>query len=307
MAPDYSGRRVTVFGGTGFLGRRLVRRLSADGYRVRVAVRHPGNDPFEGESIGIERMYADVAEGSSVARAVEGADCVVNTVGLYTETGRATFHAIHVAGAREVARRSAATGAQLLHISGIGADPGSASRYVTARGEGELAVREEDRNAVILRPGVLFGEDDAFLCSLLGMVRGLPLIPIFGRGSTRLQPVHVDDVARAAASILSRENPLIKTYELGGPAILTYRELLETIARSLNLNRLFLPVPFTLWDALATVISLLPNPPVTRDQVVLMRGDNVASPKHGTFRDLGLAPRALEDSLSLLIRDSGAR
>ena len=237
----------------------------------------------------------------SVNRALREVDSVVNAVGLYRETGTTSFSAVHVAGAREVAVQSARTGAQLVHISGIGADLGSKSRYVSARAAGEQAVRDAAPNAVILRPSVLFGLNDAFLGSLLKLVRFAPFIPLFGNGNTRLQPVYVADVAEAVVRVLGNVSPHRKTYELGGPEIYTYRELLETIADHLGQRRLFLPIPFLIWSVLAAASALFPNPPLTRDQVILMSDDNVVSSDHGTFHELGINPQPLEDTLSQIV------
>jgi NADH dehydrogenase len=292
------GDRVTVFGGTGYLGRRAVHHLVQAGYRVRAAVRHPQPDLFQNIGDAVEQTQADVTDAHSITSAIQGAVSVVNTVGLYVESGATSFQSVHVEGAREVALQSAAAGVQLVHISGIGADPGSESRYVAARAVGEQGVRDAAPNAVILRPSVLFGPEDAFLCTLLNLVRFLPIVPLFGTGAKQLQPVYVDDVAKAIVCVLGDVGSQGKTFELGGPRIYTYRELLETVTKHLNRKRLFLPVPFLVWKTLAAGSALLPNPPLTRDQIILMRNDNVVSTNHGTFCDLGIIPQALEDSLS---------
>lgn len=293
-----SGNRATIFGGTGYLGRRVVHHLVQAGYRVRVAVRHPKAELFQNMDDAVQQIQADVTDANSIASAMQGANSVVNTVGLYVETDVNSFPAVHVTGAREIALQSAGTGARLVHISGIGADPGSESHYVAARAAGERGVRDAAPNAVILRPSVLFGPEDAFLCSLLNLVRFLPVVPLFGAGATRLQPVYVEDVANATVRVLGHMGSQGKTYELGGPRIYTYRELLKTVAEHLNRRRLFLPVPFLIWKTLAVGSALLRNPPLTRDQIIIMRNDNVVSADHGTFRDLGISPQALEASLS---------
>lgn len=298
MSGNQSGNRVTVFGGTGYLGRRVVHRLVKAGHHVRVAVRHPQPGLFQDLGDAVQQTQADVTDANSITGAMQGADGVVNTVGLYLETGVTSFPAVHVAGAREVALQSARTEAQLVHVSGIGADPGSKSRYVAARAAGEQGVRDAAPNAVILRPSVLFGPDDAFLSSLLNLVRFLLVVPLFGTGATRLQPVYVEDVAEAIVRVLGDVSSQGRTYELGGPRIYTYRELLEAVIKHLNRRRLFLPVPLLIWKTIAVGCALLPNPPLTRDQIILMQDDNVVSTDHGTFRDLGINPQALEDSLS---------
>lgn len=301
VSGNLSGNRVTVFGGTGYLGRYVVHHLVQKGCRVRVAVRHPRTDLFKDIDDTIQQIQSDVTDVKSINRALQGADSVVNAVGLYVETSTTTFSAVHVVGAREVAVQSARTGACLVHISGIGVDLGSKSRYVAARAAGEQAVRDAAPDAVVLRPSVLFGPNDAFLGALLKLTRLVPVIPLFGNGATRLQPVHVADVAEAVVRVLGNVSLQGKIYELGGPRIYTYRELLETVANHLKQRRLFLPVPFLIWRVLAAGSALLPNPPLTRDQVILMSDDNVASPGHGTFRELGINLQPLEDTLFRIV------
>lgn len=290
--------RVTVFGGSGYLGQRLVYRLAGHGYRPRVAARHAAPDIFGDLPGGVEFARCDIRDPDAVARALDGAAGAVNAVGLYVETRREKFEDVHVRGARRVAQHAAANGLRLVHVSGIGADASSRSRYIRARGQGELAVREADPRAVIVRPGAMFGHGDALLRGLGGLVRALPLIPLFGDGGTRLQPVHVDDVAAAVDRLLSRSGPGPTLYELGGPRIYAYRELLETIASAAGRRRLLVPLPFAAWEALAALASLLPNPPLTRDQVALLRRDNVADCGVAGFADLGIEPATLEEHLA---------
>jgi uncharacterized protein YbjT (DUF2867 family) len=190
---------VTVFGGTGFLGRRVVRHLREAGDTVRIASRHPG--PVEGD--GVERIVTDVHDGRSVEAAVAGADGMVNTVSLYVERGSETFRSIHVEAAARVANAARRAGVKrLVHVSGIGADATSVSPYIRSRGEGEAAVEAAFPGAVIIRPAVMFAPDDGFLTTILGLLRRLPVYPLFGDGQTRLQPVYADDVAEAIAHIL---------------------------------------------------------------------------------------------------------
>ena len=194
--------QVTVFGGTGYLGQHIVRRLGQSGYKVRVAVRHPRTDLVQNMDDAVEHMRADVTDKSSIAAAIKGSDAVVNAVSLYVEKGAINFESVHVEGAHAVAQQSLAASARLVHISGIGVDAESSSRYVRARAIGERRVREVTSNAVILRPSVLFGPDDAFLRTLVNLIHYLPIVPLFGSGSTRLQPVHVEDVAEAVVRVL---------------------------------------------------------------------------------------------------------
>ena len=288
---------VTVFGGTGFLGRRIVERLGAAGARVRVAVRHTteGVPPQGGD---VEVVYADVRDGTTVAQAVRDSDAVVNAVGLYVEQGEATFQAVHVDGAQEVARAAREAGIpRLVHLSGIGADVNSESSYVRSRALGELAVREACTEATILRPSVLFGRGDALFRSLAAITRISPVFPLFGDGSTRLQPVFVGDVAEAVVKAVGSPSASGKVYELGGPRVYRYKELVELVLVHLKRRRVLVPVPFFVWEIQATLLGILPNPPLTRDQVILMKRDNVVSDAALTFADLGITPRPVEAEL----------
>jgi uncharacterized protein YbjT (DUF2867 family) len=296
--------RVTVFGGTGFLGRNLVERLLRQGYQVRVAVRNPRKDLFEDTDNEVEQVQSDVRNSQSVADAINGADGVVNAVGLYVESQSAGFDGVHVEGALQVAQQSVASGAKLVHISGIGVDLESPSAYIRARATGEQRVRAAAPLGVIMRPSVLFGRNDAFLQTLSGLVGLLPVIPLFGNGSARLQPVFVEDVAQAIESVLSNNEPGVKIYELGGPQVYTYKDLLSTIARHLNRRRLMLPVPFMVWELLAALASVLPDPPLTRDQIELMRHDNIVDPDAAGFADLGIEPRVLGEVLSVCLSEN---
>lgn len=298
--------RVTVFGGTGFLGRSVVHLLSQRNYPVRVAVRNPRPDLFGQLANRVEQVHADLGAAQSVVAAIKNANGVVNAVGLYQETSGVTFDAVHVEGARRLAEIADAAGARLVHISGIGVDADSPSRYVRARAIGEQRVRAASAAAVILRPSVLFGPDDSFLRTLCGLVGGLPIIPLFGDGKTKLQPVYVEDVACAIANLFERDANGAGLYELGGPRVYRYRELLTLIATRLERRRLFLPVPFAFWRILATLASALPNPPITTDQLALMRHDNTVDPDLPGFKDLGIEPRPLEDILSVYLAGKSA-
>ena len=293
--------RVTVFGGSGFLGRQIVKRLAAEGADVRVAVRHPGRVSSRlaaGKAGQVTAIYADVWDEPSVGPALEGSDAVINTVGHYVERGKATFEAIHGHGAMHVARAAALAGVErLVHISGIGADAASASTYVRARAIGERLVREQFPEATILRPSVLFGPDDAFLNRLAAMARVMPVLPLFGSGETRLQPVYVGDVAEAVAKVLTAPSAKGQVYELGGPRIYTYKALVQLVLTQIDRKRLLLPVPYFVWELLATLLAPLPKRPISRDQVILMKQDNVVDPQAATFADLGIAPTSIEEIL----------
>jgi NADH dehydrogenase len=304
-----SDRRVTVFGGSGFLGRRIIERLAADGAEVRIAVRRPERAEAltrVGRPGQITAVRADVWDEATVAPVLAGAGAVVNTVGHYVERGDASFEAIHGQGARHVAQAAATGGVQrLVHISGIGTDPGSASPYVRARAVGERLVREAFPAATILRPSVMFGPND-FLDRLAGLARVMPALPLFGSGDVKLQPVYVNDVAAAVAQALATPRAAGQLYELGGPRVYSYKALLQLVLDQSGRKRLLLPVPYVLWDALAALMAPLPRRPISRDQVKLMQKDNVVSPGALTFADLGIAPTALEAIAPTYLRPRGA-
>jgi len=294
MATATGQKRVTVFGGSGFLGRAIVARLAADDARVRVAARRPeAADP----PAGVATVAADLRDPVSVERAAEGADWLVNAVGLYRERGGETFQAVHVEGARAVAQAATGGAEALVHMSGIGVDPESESAYVRARAAGEAAVREAFPGATILRPSVVFGPEDAFFNSLARILRLLPVFPLFGDGSARLQPVYVADVAAAVARALALPEARGRTYELGGKHSTSYRALIEGLMAQIGVRRPLLPLPFAVWQALASLTGALPRPPVTPDQIALVRRDNLPDPKLPGFAELGLDPAAVEDVL----------
>ena len=268
-------------------------------------MRHPEPDTgFERErgEGQIECLEADVCDETSVARAVAGSHAVVNAVGHYVETGPATFDLIHGQGALHVARQAKQAGARcLIHVSGLGADSASTSSYVRARGIGEARVKEAFDAATILRPCVIFGPGDAFFNTLARLARSLPILPLFGRGDTRLQPVHVGDVAKACVKAIDDPAAAGKVYELGGPKIYTYRELIELVLRHEGRKRPLLTVPFFLWDVMASASGFLANPPLTRDQVALMRQDKVVGNRALRLNDLGIVPVSVEESLASCI------
>ncbi len=285
---------ITVFGGTGFLGQEIVRCLVAANYQVRVAVRHPQTGAFGEE---VEQLPSDVCNPDSVAIAVDGASAVVNAVGLYVERGSATFAGVHVQGAQNVAVAADRVAARLVHISGLGADDRSVSSYVRARALGERYVRQSAQQAVILRPSVLFGRGDALLSALERMTRFLPIVPLFGMGATCLQPVYVGDVAAAVLRVLAGTGTDGECYELGGPVQYRYRDLIAIVLAHLKRRRVMLPVPFFVWELQSVCLAVLPNPPFTRDQVILMRHHNVVGDSALAFEDLGMEPRSVANML----------
>jgi NADH dehydrogenase len=286
---------VTVFGGSGFLGRHTVRALARAGWRIKVATRHP-NSAFFLRPLGsvgqIDFVKCDVADADSVARAVKGANAIINLTGILFEKGQ-TFEEVQADGAANVAQAAAAAGASaLVHVSAIGADADSNAHYAVTKAEGELAVREAFPKAVILRPSLIFGPEDGFFNKFAEMARFLPALPLVGGGHTRFQPVFVGDVARAILEGLSRQDG--RTYELGGPTIYSFKELMELMLREIGRKRVLVPLPFGIATLKAMFLQLLPNPPLTVDQVRLLRKDNVVSPTAAGLADLGLTPTSVE-------------
>lgn len=290
------GRLVVVFGGTGFLGRRVVDHLRKRGFKVRIASRHGGP-----RDAAVEPVVADIEDERSIANAVSGAYGVVNAVSLYVERGPHTFHSVHVTAAETVARQAALSGAKrLIHISGLGANAQSSSLYIRKRGEGELAVKAGFAGTTFVRPAVMFGPDDAFLTRIIAIMSKSPVYPSFGTGGTRIQPVFVDDIGDAAARLMEGRDTEGTTFECGGPHVYTYRELIHVLSNSLRMQRRGIPVPFAVWRAIAAIAEILPQPPLTRNQVELMEIDNVVSGRHPGLTELGVTPRPIEEILPLL-------
>ncbi len=305
VAQDHSIDRqmscVTVFGGTGFVGHRVVRHLCESGVTVRVASRHPGR----GGGDDVKQITVDSHDERSVEAAVAGADGVVNAISLYAEHGSDTFHSVHVEAAARIASVAQRLGAKrLVHISGIGADAASSSPYIRSRGEGEAAVQAAFPGAVIIRPAVMFASDSGFLTTIFRLLRSLPVYPIFGDGRTKLQPTYADDVAEAITQVLRQSKKPSPVYELAGPRVYSYEELLRTIARTAGLRPVLMRMPFALWEALAGVAEILPHSPLTRNQVELMQIDTTASDNLPGFHVLGISPRSLEEELEAMIKQS---
>src|SRR6516164_5413042 len=297
-------RTVAVFGGTGFLGRRVVRHLRKHGFSVRIASKHPdrGYRLFGLDDPQIQSVAANIHDERSVADALTGAYGVVNAVSLYVEHGQQTFHSVHVESAQRVAAQARRAGTErVVHVSGIGADAVSQSLYIRKRGEGELAVQAAFKDAILLRPAVMFGPDDAFLTTILELLRRLPIYPMFGRGLTRLQPAYVEDVAGAIVSALRGTQTRAITFECGGPRIYSYEEFLRVVAHEAGLERILVPIPFAAWHALAWMAEVLPTPPITRNQVELMEIDTVCSAGMPGFEELAISPSAVEDILKQML------
>lgn len=290
-------RLVTVFGGSGFIGRYIVERLAKEGARVRVAVRHPNEALFLkplGDLGQIQLWAANLKNEQSVRRAIHGADAVINLVGILYNSGGQTFRALQAKGAACVARVAAEEGVQqLVHLSAIGAALDSASKYARTKAEGEQAVLEVFPKATILRPSVVVGAEDGFFNRFAKLIKLFPLLPIPG-AETKFQPVFVDDVAQAAVTAIHGGEPFEgNVFELGGPQVLSLRALLEELMDHIGTYRPIIGLPWWVAALQATFMQMLPNPPLTRDQVTLLKSDNVVSPGAMGFEAFGIKPTGI--------------
>jgi NADH dehydrogenase len=293
---------VTVFGGSGFVGRHVVRALAKRDYRIRVAVRRPelaGHLQPLGRVGQIHAVQANVRFPASVEAALRGAEAAVNLVGILTENGPQRFDAVQGAGAAAVAKAAREIGARMVHVSAIGADAKSSSRYARAKAAGERAVLEAVPTAAILRPSVVFGPEDDFSNRFAALARISPMLPLIGGGLTRMQPVYVGDVASAVADAVDGKTTPGATYELGGPEVLTMREIMEIILRVIERKRMLVSLPFGLARLKSYVLQLAPGAlKLTPDQVELLRSDNVVSDAASaaglTLQGLGITPDSLE-------------
>jgi len=292
---------ITVFGGSGFLGRHLVRALAKRHYRIRVAVRRPdlaGHLQPLGRVGQIHAVQANVRNTASVEAAVRDADIVINLVGILYERGRQRFDTVQAFGAEQVALAAANHGARMIHISAIGADEKSSSGYARAKAEGEKAVLAARPEATIFRPSIMFGPEDEFFNKFAALARILPALPLIGGGTTQFQPVFVGDVAEAIARAVDGAAKAGSTYEVGGPEVQTFKELMEYVLEVTERRRFLIPLPFPLAKFQATFLQYLPTPLLTPDQVELLKTDNVVSPaaehEGRTLAALGIAPTAME-------------
>ena len=296
---------VTVFGGSGFIGRSVVRALAKRGYRIRVAVRRPDLAYFLqplGNVGQISFAQANLRYRASVDAAVADADHVVNCVGILHESGRNTFDAVQDFGARAIAEAARSAGATLTHVSAIGANAKSESAYARSKGRAEASIRSIRPDAIILRPSIVFGQDDSFFNKFGRMAQTLPFLPLIGGGETKFQPVFVEDVAEAVARAVDGKLTPGAIYELGGPVVMTFRDCLETVLRVVDRKKPLIPVPFAIASLIGSVASLVPfiAPPLTADQVTLLKSDNIVSPEataeRRTLDGIGIAP-ALVDTI----------
>lgn len=287
-------RRVaTVFGGSGFIGRYVVKRLALEGFVVRVAVRDPEGALFlkpMGAVGQVVPLYASVMNEGTVHRAVVGAEVVVNLVGALTESRTASFQAVHTEGAERIARLAAACGVRrLAHISAIGADPNSPSRYGSTKGKAEQAVLAAFPTATILRPSIVFGAEDKFFNRFAAIARISPFMPVIS-GGTRMQPVFVGDVADAVLAALESDAAMGKIYELGGPRVWTFREILAFILKQTRRDKRLVDIPMGIARMQAGILQHVPGQPLTPDQLLMLSKDNVVSPDALGLADLGITP-----------------
>ena len=296
---------VTIFGGSGFVGRYIARRLAKDGWRVRVAVRNPEQAGFVrpyGVVGQVEPIFCNIRDDASVAAALSGADAVVNCVGILAEAGRNTFEAVQADGAERVARLAAAAGVgRMVHVSALGADAEAASEYAQSKAAGEAGVVQHMPNAVILRPSIIFGPEDEFFNRFAGLSRFGPILPVVG-AQTRFQPVYVDDVAAAAVAGLAGNAGGV--YELGGENVYSFRALMQVMLGVVQRRRMIINIPFWIARIMASVFGVVQavtlgivKAPVTKDQVANLAVDNVVSADAKTLADLGVDATALEPVL----------
>ena len=293
-----AARVITVFGGSGFIGRYLVQQLARRGWIIQVAVRHPDAALFLkplGDVGQITPIAASLRHEGSIAAAVAGADAVINLVGMLSVGGGLSFAYIFGGGGGGVGGGGRAAGAaRLVQVSAIGADSASPSDYARSKAAGEAAVAAAFPGASIVRPSIVFGPEDGFFNRFAAMARVSPVLPLVGGGRTRFQPVYVGDVAEAIARIVDDSATAGRTYELGGPRVYSFRELLELMLAVVHRRRLLAPLPFWAASLQAAFLELLPVPPLTRDQVRLLQRDNVVAAGAPGLRELGIAPSAVE-------------
>ncbi len=323
-----SRRVITLFGGTGFIGRHVVQRLAKQGAQIRIATRDIEAANFlkpMGEIGQITPVPINFSDKASIHRALNGANQAVNLIGVIFETRKHTFKKIHVGIARDIAHSATKAGLNtLIHVSALGASLDSDSVYLRTKAAGEVAVKDAFKNAIFVRPSAIFGKEDRFFNILARQARFSPIMPIFGcqniqnfkffglqtpvatnlqgDGGTRIQPVYVADVADAIVRILGKSSISNKIYEFGGPTVYEYKSILELVLRESGRRRLLVPFPFFAAKIIAWIFELFPNPPITRDQLTLLKSDNVISGELPGFSDLSMSPAAVEAILPTYLR-----
>ena len=297
-------RLVTVYGGSGFLGRHVVRELARRGYRIRVAVRRPelaGHLQPLGRVGQIHAVQANVRYAPSVEAAARDSDVLINLVGVLYERGKQKFDTVHRFGAEQVALAAAAHGARMVHVSAIGASEKSSSHYARSKAQAENLVRAAVPNAIVMRPSIVFGQEDNFFNRFASLARIAPALPLIGGGQTLFQPVFAGDVALAVADAVDGKTKDATTYELGGPDVKTFKELMQFVLATIERKRMLVPLPFPLARLKAQFLQYAPTPILTPDQVELLRSDNIVSQEAKvqgrTLQGLGIAP----DSIAAIV------
>ena len=301
MTASTSGKLITVIGGSGFLGRHIVRALAKRGYRIRVACRRPdlaGHVQPLGTPGQIMPVQANVRYPASLAAACDGAYAVINLTGILYGSGAQSFDAVHVFGAEASAKAAKAAKARLfIQVSAIGADAASASQYARSKAEGEVRARAAFPGAIIIRPSIVFGPEDGFFNKFAGLARLSPALPLIGGGATKFQPVFVGDIAEAVARLVDAGEADGRTYELGGPEVLSFKQLMQFTLETIGRKRLLVPLPWAIAKMQGMILGLLPKPLLTADQVELLRSDNVVSEDarrdRRDFEGLGITPRGI--------------
>jgi uncharacterized protein YbjT (DUF2867 family) len=277
-------QQVTVFGGSGFIGRHLVEHLARTAGSVRVAVRHPFLRAERSSPEGIQHIAADILDDAAVRAAIQGADTVINLVGILSQAGPQTFTAIHEDGARRVAATAKRLGVrQLVHISALGASATAPALADRSKAAGEEAVRAAFPEVTIIRPSLVFGPDDHFFNGFATLAQRLPALPLIGGGQTKFQPVYVEDVAAGLGVILADPASRGKIYEFGGPRVYTFKDLLMFICATISARPLLVPIPFWAAEVLGGLLQVFPDAPFTRDQVRLLRTPKVVSGSEPTL------------------------
>lgn len=301
MTASTSGKLITVIGGSGFLGRHIVRALAKRGYRIRVACRRPdlaGHVQPLGTPGQIMPVQANVRYPASLAAACDGAFAVINLTGILYGSGAQSFDAVHVFGAEASAKAAKAAKARLyIQVSAIGADAASTSEYARSKAEGEARARAAFPGAIVIRPSIVFGPEDGFFNKFAGLARLSPALPLIGGGATKFQPVFVGDIAEAVARLVDAGEADGRTYELGGPEVLSFKQLMQFTLETIGRKRLLVPLPWAIAKLQGMILGLLPKPLLTADQVELLRSDNVVSEdarRDGRdFEGLGITPRGI--------------
>jgi len=300
-ARSTSDTLVTIYGGSGFLGRHVVRALAKRNYRIRVAVRRPelaGHLQPLGRVGQIHAVQTNLRNAASVEAAARGAHVLINLVGILFESGRQKFDSVHTSGAEQVALAASALGASLVHVSAIGADENSSSHYGRSKAQAEKLVLAAQPQAVIMRPSIMFGQEDDFFNRFAALARMSPFLPLIGGGETRFQPVFVGDVAAAIADAVDGKLRGGTTYELGGPEVRTFKQLMQYVLDTTERKRLLLPIPFFAAKLPAMIMQFMPKPMLTPDQIELLRADNVVSDaavaERRTLQGIGIEPDSIE-------------